>query len=225
MDCGNETLPVRVRADKRARRITLRFNPWSRDIVVTLPRRVPVSEGLAFAETKKAWLKKLIDQSPQKILFEEGAVIAILGRPYHIAHRPGRGGVVSMEGDTLYISGAKEFMARRLRDWLKDLVREIIVTKAYDKAALLEKNVRHVTVRDTRSRWGSCSHDGRLSFSWRLVFATPEVLDYVVSHEVAHLAEMNHSAKFWKQVALLCPEWETCNGWLKHHGHILYAYG
>lgn len=225
IDFGSETLPILVRRDARARRITLRFNPWSRDITVTLPRTAPVSEGLDFAELKRPWLENVIAKSPKKVSFEPGAIIPILGRPYRIEHRPRQKGVVVIEGDAVYVSGAPEFLSRRLRDWLKMRVKEIITEWAQTKAEMLDRPIRAISVRDTRSRWGSCSADGRLFFSWRLIFATPDVLDYVVSHEVAHLAELNHSKRFWNMVEQLCPGWETSNEWLKHHGQTLYVYG
>lgn len=222
---GSESLPISIRPDKRAKRITLRFNPWSRDVTVTLPRRVPASEGMEFAQTKKAWLQGLIDQTPKKVPFVCGAVVPFAGKPFDIVHEGGRGTAVRMEGSTLFVRGSAEFLPRRLKDWLKKYVQDVIQEKATEKAAAIEAKIRRVTVRDTRSRWGSCSHDGRLSFSWRLVFAPPEVLDYVVSHEVAHLLEMNHSKKFWQVVESLCPEWERASAWLKHNGHTLYIYG
>ena len=225
IDFGSETLPILVRRNARARRITLRFNPWSRDITVTLPARTAIEEGLAFAELKRRWLQEAIAKTPQKVSFEEGSVIPILGRPYRIERVARQKGVVRLEGETIFVSGSPEFLARRLRDWLKQHVKAQIVEAAQQKAAQLGKPIRQISVRDTRSRWGSCSTDGRLYFSWRLVFATPDVLDYVVSHEVAHLAEMNHSDRFWAHVETLCPHWQEANNWLKHHGQVLYSYG
>ena len=225
IEFSTETLPILVRSDTRAKRITLRFNPWSRDITVTLPRRTAVREGLEFAELKRDWLENVISKTPQKVTFEDGAVIPVLGKPYIIEHRPRGRGVVTMEGDRLIVTGSEEFLARRLKDWLKEHVKDIIVKAAKEKAASTGRTVRQVTVRDTSSRWGSCSADGRLSFSWRLIFATAEVLDYVVSHEVAHLSEMNHSKRFWQLVDSICPHWEASDDWLTHHGQVLYSYG
>ncbi|MGR3434759.1 MAG: M48 family metallopeptidase, partial [Shimia sp.] len=79
-------------------------------------------------------------------------------------------------------------------------------------------------LRDTRSRWGSCSAAGGLNYSWRLVMAPPEVLDYVAAHEVAHLAQMNHSPRFWAEVAGLMPGYEAPRGWLRRHGADLHRY-
>ena len=92
-------------------------------------------------------------------------------------------------------------------------------------AARLGLTVRRVTVRDQSSRWGSCSTTGMLSFSWRLILAPSQVLDYLAAHEVAHLVEMNHSAKFWRLVQRICPDHESAKAWLDIHGADLHRYG
>ena len=80
-----------------------------------------------------------------------------------------------------------------------------------------------MTFKDTRSRWGSCTSDGRLAFSWRIVMAPPYVIDYLAAHEVAHLAEMNHGPRFWTACRRLCPRTDEAKAWLKRHGTMLHA--
>ena len=80
-------------------------------------------------------------------------------------------------------------------------------------------------MRDQSSRWGSCNSDGVLSFSWRLILAPPFVLDYLAAHEVAHLVEMNHSVRFWRVVARICPEMDRAKAWITAHGNDLHRYG
>src|SRR5262249_62094428 len=123
------------------------------------------------------------------------------------------------------VPGDKQFMSRRVQEWLKVQIREEIVKLAQKKADQIGARVKRVSLRDTSSRWGSCSHDGNLSFSWRLVLAPYEVLEYLVSHEVAHIKEHNHSEKFWALVEKLYPDYEKAQHWLKAHGATLYAYG
>ena len=95
----------------------------------------------------------------------------------------------------------------------------------YDMAASVDRRVSRVTVRDTRSRWGSCSSQGSLNFSWRLIFAPEWVLDYVVAHEVGHLVHMDHSPRFWAVVDRLVDSKESARKWLHRHGAGLYRYG
>ncbi|MBV8939567.1 MAG: M48 family metallopeptidase, partial [Alphaproteobacteria bacterium] len=124
----------------------------------------------------------------------------------------------------LLVAGEPDFVPRRVRDWLKAEARREIARRAEAHAEALGCRIRRITLRDTVSRWGSCSSDGRLSFSWRLMLAPAEVLEYVVAHEVAHLREMNHSAAFWRIVAQRCPYHAEARAWLKRHGAQLYRY-
>ena len=117
---------------------------------------------------------------------------------HRIRHRPAERGAVWRESGEIHVSGRPEHLPRRVEDWLKQEARHEIERRAHEKAAELGKKVRRVTIRDPRSRWGSCSPDGALSFSWRLILAPRFVLDYVVAHEVAHLRELNHSNRFWR---------------------------
>jgi len=125
----------------------------------------------------------------------------------------------------ILIPGDAEFLPRRLTEWLKRRAREDINTLAAEKAAAIGVRIKKISLRDTTSRWGSCSHDGNLSFSWRLILAPPEILDYLVSHEVAHIAQHNHSPAFWNLVERLHPDYKKAGLWLKRHGQGLYVYG
>ncbi len=108
--------------------------------------------------------------------------------------------MVRREGGTLIVAGRPEHLGRRLTDWLKAEARREFAVRARAKAEILGRRVGRVTVRDTRSRWGSCSANGNLSFCWRMVMAPAFVVDYVVAHEVAHLKVRDHSPRFWKTV-------------------------
>ena len=111
----------------------------------------------------------------------------------------------------------------RVKAWLKVRARDRLVAASDHYAALVGRRVSQVTLRDTRSRWGSCTADGALMYSWRLIMAPPRVLDYVAAHEVAHLLEMNHSQAFWDVVARLFPLWQQERIWLKTQGSALQA--
>jgi predicted metal-dependent hydrolase len=90
-------------------------------------------------------------------------------------------------------------------------------------ASSIGATIRSISMKDTRSRWGSCSTEGNLSFSWRIVMAPPQVIDYLAAHEVAHLKEMNHGPHFWALCRKLCPQMEEAKAWLKRHGSQLHA--
>jgi hypothetical protein len=118
-----------------------------------------------------------------------------------------------------------EHLARRVRDWFRSEARARIGVLVRDKAAVLGQTPGRITVRDTKSRWGSCSHDGNLSFCWRLVMAPASVLDYVVAHEIAHLAEHNHGPEFWRLVGTLTADVGGGRAWLKRNGGRLHRIG
>ena len=129
------------------------------------------------------------------------------------------------QGEEIIVTGQAEHLGRRVEDWLKREARREVEKRAYAKAELLGKRISHITIRDARSRWGSCSPKGRLSFSWRLIMAPRSVIDYVVAHEIAHLVEKNHGFRFWRLVATLTDEMTAARTWLKRHGEALHRFG
>jgi len=119
----------------------------------------------------------------------------------------------------LRVPGAAETADKRVERFLRAAAQSDFGDAVEHVAA------RRVTIKDTRSRWGSCTSDGRLAFSWRLVMAPPFVLEYVAAHECAHLLEMNHSPAFWAHVANCRPAWKQERAWLRQHGRDLHAVG
>jgi predicted metal-dependent hydrolase len=150
--------------------------------------------------------------------------------PHRIAHRRGVRGTVWSELDAsgeplLCVAGNAPHIDRRISDFLRREAKRELETASRRFAADLGVTVRRVAVRDQSSRWGSCSTTGVLSYSWRLILAPPFVLDYLAAHEVAHLVEMNHSARFWRLVDRLCPNVARAKTWLDMHGADLHRYG
>jgi hypothetical protein len=184
---------------------------------------VSIKQGLDFIHEKREWIGKQLREYSQIKIFCDGAVIPVLGTPITLRHVGGRG-TVTEAGSELQVHGDVPFMARRVKQWLMAKVQAEIISLAEAFAKQISVTIHHITLRDTRSHWGSCSYSGNLSFSWRLVFAPREVLAYVVAHEVAHLREHNHSVKFWKLVAEIYPDYQPCERWLKKHGKTLYTY-
>ena len=152
-------------------------------------------------------------------------LVQVLGVDHEIRHIPDLVGGTRRDDGVIRVGGRAEHVPRRVLDYLTGEARRELAVRARAKAALLGARVAAVTVRDTRSRWGSCSATGRLSFSWRLILTPDAVLDYVVAHEVAHLKEMNHSARFWAVCARLTAEVEAPRAWLKANGARLLRYG
>ncbi|MEL7129652.1 MAG: SprT family zinc-dependent metalloprotease, partial [Pseudomonadota bacterium] len=184
-------------------------------------------QAAAFAEARIDWLAAQLERKCPAQPLEEGSLFPLRGSPCHLtAKGPGRLPTL-LEGPplTLCLPGAPETLSARAIRYFKRAAKADLEAAVARHTSTLGVEVRRIRVKDTRSRWGSCTHDGNLSFSWRLIFAEPYVLDYVAAHECAHLIEMNHSAAFWKTVERTCPGWQTARDWLKTEGQSLHAIG
>jgi len=161
--------------------------------------------------------------------FTHGTVLPLRGREYRIEHRRGMRGTVWLEihahEHLLCVAGEEAHVPRRVRDYLKREAKHDLVAASHAAARALGVRFKRVSVRDQTSRWGSCSSTGVLSYSWRLIFAPPIVLEYLAAHEVAHLIEMNHSRRFWRLVEHVCPHLDRAKAWLDAHGTDLHRYG
>ena len=212
-------VPLIVRAHPRARRIALKIDHAGDAVEMVLPRRCSRSEALRFLEASRGWIDARLAKLPPRILFTDGALVPVMDVPHPIrAMGAIRGkGPAWIEGGEIRISGDPAFLSRRTRDFLRGLAKRELAARAEKMALHVERKVKHVTVRDTVSRWGSCAKGGNLSFSWRLIFAPEAVIDYVVAHEVAHLVEMNHSPRFWRIVEKLHPGAKAERLWLNRN--------
>ncbi|MDP9196382.1 MAG: M48 family metallopeptidase [Pseudomonadota bacterium] len=215
--------PLWVRVSLRARRVSLKVNPQGRRIELVLPRGMSVDRARAFVSRSRSWIARhsLHLSAPAPALMS-GSPISVLGRPLEVVHDPAHRGQGVLSETCIRVGGDLAFFARRVRDTLKTLALREFSARAAQKAELVCKKIRSVQVRDMRSRWGSCSTSGRLSFCWRLVMAPDHVVDYIVAHEVAHLVEMNHSRAFWTVVDRLTPHRREAAKWLKAHGLVLH---
>lgn len=222
---GGRAVPVAVRRSALASRMSLRVDGMRDAVVLVLPDGVPLAEGLRFAVAQHDWIVGRLGALPPRVPFVAGADIPVLGTLHRIHHCPeARRGVWSEEG-MLNVSGGAEHLPRRVRDWLRERARRELAARAHPMAAGLGRRIAGVVVRDQRSRWGSCTSDGRLAFSWRLVLAPEAVLQYVAAHEVAHLVELNHSPAFWRVVRRLMPDMAAPRHWLRLNGPSLHRYG
>jgi hypothetical protein len=217
---------VSIRVSPRARRIALRIDAAERKVELILPPGVPPRDGLRFLATKQGWIAARLAALPQPVRFAEGAMIPLFGSPHHIRREddPAAPPVALHDGE-IRVRGDAAHLERRVRDHLMAMARAEFADRARPLAARIGRELARVGVRDTKSRWGSCSGRGNLSFSWRLIFAPESVIDYVVAHEVAHLAEMNHGPRFWRLVESLSPDSATARAWLKRHRSRLFSYG
>lgn len=182
-----------------------------------------MAEAKAFALQNRGWLEARLDAMPPAIPFEDGMILPYRGQPKRVVRRDGRG--VRLAGEIIEVGGGEDTLPGAVERWLKAQARTRLRARSEAHAATLGATFSRITIRDTRSRWGSCSTSGTLSYSWRVILAPDEVLDYLAAHEAAHLREMNHSPRFWAHVKALCPDYRHWQDWLRGHGPELHRYG
>ena len=222
---GSRAVPLAIRVHARARHIGLAVDGRRGGVRLTLPTGTSVSTGLRFAARHEDWLAARLDKLPPRMPFADGASVPVLGRDHQIRHAPDARRGVWREDSCLFVSGRPEHLARRLTDYLKDEALREAGARATAVAARIDRRPTRISVREMKSRWGSCSADGSIRFAWRLILAPEDVFDYVVAHEVAHLVHMNHGPRFWKLVERLCPEAGEARRWLRGNGERLLRYG
>jgi predicted metal-dependent hydrolase len=217
---GNPPVPLVLRRSARAKRISLRISALDGRVTLTLPTRLPAREALAFAAEKEDWIRDHLARHPEVVEVGFGSEITVEGRLRLVV--PGEARGVRLGQDEIAVGGKSP--ARSLERYLKELARDRLAAASDHYAAQVGRSYEKLSLRDTRSRWGSCSSAGTLMYSWRLILAPPEVLAYVAAHEVAHLVEMNHSADFWAVVAQLYGDSSEQRHWLRAEGGALHRY-
>jgi predicted metal-dependent hydrolase len=219
-------VPIAIRVSPRARRLSLRVDAATRGVELVLPRRFSADAAIGFVARHRGWIAARVAAMPPPLRLADGATVPVFGVPHRIRRvvEPEAPTVTLIDGE-IRVRGDPVHLPRRVIDHLKALARRDFAARARTLAARLGKNVTRVGVRDPKSRWGSCSSKGVLSFSWRLVFAPEPIVQYVVAHEVAHLIEMNHGPRFWRIVASLVPDSAGPRAWLRRHRAELLAYG
>lgn len=230
IDTGAAPVRIRLKANPRAQRYLLRLPADQSGPVLTVPKGGNLARAEHFARQHIDWLVERLQDRPDHIAFRAGDKVPLRGEEHIIVPTGKLRGLVST-GQTadglpaLLVPGADDHMPRKVTAWLKEQARADLTRCAEEHARTIGAKIAAISVRDTRSRWGSCASNGRLSFSWRLVLAPPDILDYVAAHEVAHLKEMNHSARFWRLCEQLAPQTPSARQWLKDNGRHLHGFG
>lgn len=219
---GSPPLEVFLKRSARTRRFSLRVSRLDGKVTLSIPSRAREAEAMAFLHGQEGWLRATLEAMPDSAVTRVGigAQVMVEGRPLTVSIGAGR--AIRVQEDRLLIPGDPAQAGVRLAAWLKVLARDRLAQASGHYAGLLGRTYSRLTLRDTRSRWGSCSPEGALMYSWRLIMAPPSVLDYVAAHEAAHLVELNHSPAYWAVVSRIFPGWQTQRAWLHEHGQSLH---
>lgn len=219
---GDPPIEIYLRKNVQAKRYSLRISNKDNKVNLTLPRWSNRKEAIEFAQSQEGWMRKHLSRQLKPIQIHFGQYILLDGKKTII--QSGNGKVIKVTNSELFIPGSEEELCGKLRAFYKTLARERLVNYSDYFAKLLGCKIKSVSLRDTTSRWGSCTSNGCLMYSWRLMMAPPEVQSYVAAHEVCHLIEMNHSPEYWKLVKSVVPTYKADRSWLKSNGNLLHQY-
>lgn len=224
IDLGDRSAPLTARVNRRARRLIVKVDRVRGRVIVTAPSKRAISDAIDFARTRARWISDELDAGGARP-FAPGASFPLRGAPVIIESAGRLRDGVRLEPGRLIAGGDPTHLNRRVTDWLKKEARAALTDRVDHYAGLLNRRRGPISIRDTRSRWGSCARDGALSFSWRLILAPPEILDYVAAHECAHLVHLNHSPAYWRLLKTLEVDAVAARDWFSENGQSLYAYG
>ena len=211
-------IPVRLVKSTKAKHILLKQNTKG-EIILTCPRFCPKMMAITFAKGQAAWIRAHVQYGPKETIFSPKDVVTILGEKYAL-----RQGKTTQYGrGVLTVSGSPEFFHRRVCSCAQNMLLSYIQSRVGELTKKLGVKAGRITLKNTSSRWGSCSSSKNLSFCWKIAFAPLNVIDYLVIHEVSHLVQMNHGAKFWGIVDSLTKYRQSAEKWLKTNGRYLQS--
>ena len=219
---GNPPITVEVRKSARARRLSLRVSRLDGKVSLTTPPRASEREVQGFLESRADWVRGHLATVAPMDTPQVGGTLMFRGTPHSIVAAAQRGVQHDEIRKVLVVPEASTRVPALLKGFLRQQARDALAIASDGYADRLGRTYTKLTLRDTRSRWGSCTSSGGLMYSWRLIMAPPDVLNYVAAHEVAHLVEMNHSTAFWDIVADLMPDYENHRRWLRENGTHLH---
>ncbi len=226
LSIDGQAVVVNFRRNSRAKRIILRLTREATGVVVTIPKKMNLARAQAFVEKSVPWISKHLKQRAPPAILEPGSVIPFRGIPHEVHATTLRRGLITIDPEArrILVPGDPRHLSRRLQDWLKAQAKADLTEASARYAKSMAVDFKRISVRDQKSRWGSCSAAGDLSYNWRLILAPSHILDYVAAHEVAHRRHMNHGPGFWRLVLQHCPHASTAKHWFKSNGAELHRF-
>lgn len=221
---NNQVIDVKASTNKRCKSIRLKITP-SQDVEITMPSWSYMKKAMDFLEDKSFWVSKKLSSMPERNIVTNESSLKILDKTYVIKYdEKNYRGISNINGDKILIYGDERLLRVKIIKLIKEFLLKNIIEIADEICDKLKVKYNKIFVRDTKTRWGSCSSNANIAFSWKLAFAPYEVLRYVVIHEIAHLLEFNHSKKFWAIVESYCPEYKKSIYYLRQHSAYLHSH-
>ena len=217
-------IDIKVVPSRSVRRLILKIDSKERVPVLSVPRFCSRRKAINFVNEHMGWIMTELAKIPKVKKFENGDKFSLFGKSVEICHQPDARCGVLLNGEQLIVSGGEEFLHRRIKDYIKKEAQKNFYAQSQSLAKKINRKITGVSIKDTKSRWGSCSSLNHLNYNWRIALAPDYVISYLLAHEVAHLCHPDHSADFWDCVSILNPNWKVGHNWLKKHGKTLYCY-
>lgn len=218
------SFPLEIKKSLKLKRLSLRIDSKKKRAVLNMPRFCSGKKAFEFVKEHQDWILQHLSSLPQVKDFEDGEKITLFGEEIIIRHDAESLSAPKVENGVLLVGGDKRFLHRRVKDYIKKRAQAEFLQKSKILAEKLGCKLIGVSIKDTKSRWGSCSTLNHINYNWRIALAPECVIDYLTAHEAAHLKYRDHSAAFWQCVTELYPEAATGRYWLKTHGNELYLY-
>ena len=215
-------IDVHLRRSVRARKFTLRVSSLDGKVSLSTPHFAKAYQINAFLKEKEPWLRQRLSEVQLSVKVTFGTVLPFIGREILVKRHVGRS--VKLSDDKILVPEKSRKPAVQVEVFLKQYAHQLLSKRATRYAEKLGSSYSKLSLRDTRSRWGSCSDRGALMFSWRLIMTPTKVLNYVAAHEVAHLRHMDHSNHFWTEVENLFGDYKKQQRWLRENGPKLHKY-
>jgi len=216
--------PIEIHQSPRATKLSLKIDSKRRIPVLTIPIFCSEKQALKFVEKNLVWIKNTLFSIPEIKHFENGEKISLFGENVEIVHTPELKGGTRVENQKLLVGGDADFLHSRVKAYIKQEAKRQFLQISREIAKALGVEVKIVTIKDTKSRWGSCSSLHNINYNWRIALAPDFVIRYLISHEVSHLLHPDHSTAFWHCVETVCPDMKHGNVWLKKFGKNLNIY-
>lgn len=216
--------PLKINKTTKSRKLTLKIDSKKREAHLSLPLFCSIKTAHKFVAEHQEWIEEHLTKIPQAKRFENGDKISLLGQEVVICHVPHSLQAACLQNGKLFVGGEAAFLHRRVKDFIKRAAKKDFMLRSQIFAAQINCEVKSVTIKDTSSRWGSCSTLNNINYNWRIALAPECVINYLTAHETAHLKHRDHSPAFWRCVKQLYPGASLGRAWLKAHGNELYLY-
>ena len=217
-------MDIKIIQSANSRKLILHIDNKERVPVLSIPKYCTRKRAINFVNENMDWILETLQKLPERKYFSDGEKISLFGKNVTITHCPTARCGVRLDLDKLIVSGGAEFLHRRVKDYIRQKAETEFYNLSVSLAAKIGCKINNISIKDTKSRWGSCSSLNNINYNWRIALAPQYVINYLMAHEVSHLKHQDHSQAFWQCVAELDKDWQKGRDWLQKNGRILYTY-